>query len=59
MIAEVDTTGKGVINFRDFLEMMLGKDFDLLLKNKLTNQQTNIQQTVTFKCLTEYQNHRF
>jgi Ca2+-binding EF-hand superfamily protein len=31
MIAEVDTTGKGVINFRDFLEMMLGKGFALSL----------------------------
>jgi allograft inflammatory factor 1 len=35
MIAEVDTTGKGVINFRDFLEMMLGKSSNSVLKKIL------------------------
>ncbi|GAM28137.1 hypothetical protein SAMD00019534_113130 [Acytostelium subglobosum LB1] len=32
MIAEVDSTGKGTINFRDFLVMMTGKKSSILQK---------------------------
>lgn len=32
MIAEVDSTGKGTINFRDFLNMMTGKKSSILQK---------------------------
>jgi len=44
MIKEVDTTGKGTINFRDFLQMMCGKKSSVLQKiilfNELAAKQT-------------------
>jgi len=47
MIKEVDTTGKGAINFRDFLSMMCGKTSSILQKIILFNELAAKQNPTT------------
>eukprot|EP01133_Synstelium_polycarpum_P011505 gene11505-13422_t len=47
MISEVDTTGKGTINFRDFLVMMTGKKSSILQKILMFEEMARKPETPT------------